>query len=90
MTAFVATLIIGLALLLGGGFFLYLEMQSPPTHNAHVFTFAGIALLGALIIRPDPIFAVVKQVVVIVTPFIPVIGGRRAGDPPAKKDDGVL
>ena len=81
--------LIGLALFLGGGYFLYLEMIAPPAHNAHVFTFAGIAVLGALIIRPDPIFAVVKQVFVIVGPYIPVIGGRRAGDPPAPKDGGV-
>lgn len=85
----VLTGLIGFALFLGGGYFLYLEMSSPPAHNAHVFTFAGIALFGALIIRPDPIFAVVKQVFVIVGPYIPVIGGRRAGDPPATPKDGA-
>ena len=45
--------------------------------------FASIAFIGALVIRPDPIFAVIKQVIVIAGPYLPVIGGRRAGDPPA-------
>lgn len=75
--------VIGLILLAFGGYFLYQEMQHPPTHTAHVFLFAGIAILGALVIRPDPLFAVIRQVFVLAGPYIPVIGGRRAGDPPA-------
>jgi hypothetical protein len=75
--------LVGLALFAFGAFFLFLEVRTPPMHSGHVYLFAGIAILGALVIRPDPIFFALKQVVVIVGPYIPVIGGRRAGDPPA-------
>lgn len=77
--------IVGLVLMLFGTYFLWAEMKNPPVHNAHVFLFAGVAVLGALVIRPDPIFAVIKQVFIIAGPYIPMIGGRRAGDPPADK-----
>lgn len=77
--------IVGIVLMLFGTYFLWEEMKTPPAHNAHVFLFAGIAVIGALVIRPDPIFAVIRQVFVIAGPYLPVIGGRRAGDPPADK-----
>lgn len=80
---FAASLIVGVAMLAGGGFFLYLEMTSGAVHNAHVFTFAGLAVLGALVISPGPIVSSVKQVIVVVGPYLPVIGGRRKEDPPA-------
>ena len=82
----IANALVGLALFAFGAFFLYREMTTPPTHNGHVYLFAGIAILGALVVRPDPIVTGLKQVIVIVGPYIPVIGGRRAGDPPAKGD----
>lgn len=75
--------LVGLALFAFGWFFLWMEQRTPPVHSGHVYLFAGIAILGALVIRPDPIFAVIKQAVIIVGPYIPIIGGRRAGDPPA-------
>ena len=88
VTTAVVTGLIGLALFLGGGFFLWTEMAHPPAHNAHVFTFAGIAVFGALIIRPDPIFAVLRQTLIIVGPYIPVIGPRANSSPnPAQKSD---
>ncbi len=79
--------LIGLALFAGGGWFLFLEMKSPPTHTTHIVLFSSIAFIGALSIRPDPILMVIKQLVVIAGPYIPVIGGRRSGDPPAPKGD---
>lgn len=76
--------LVGLVLLLGGGFFLWQEMHVPPSHTGHIYLFSGIALLGAFVIRPDPLFTVVKQLVVILgDTSIPWIGGRRKGDPPA-------
>jgi len=75
--------IVGLSLFAFGGWFDYLEMKSPPTHTWHIAIFTAIAFLGALVIRPDPIFAVIRQVVVIVGPYLPMPGGRRAGDPPS-------
>lgn len=71
--------VIGFALFGFGGAFLYLEMKVPPTHTTHIVLFAGIAFVGALSIRPDPILMVIKQLVVVATPFIPVFGERRSG-----------
>lgn len=81
----VLTVIVGLALFAFGGFFLVLEMKTPSTaHPSHVFLFAGIAIVGALVIRPDPIFAVIKQAFIIAGPYIPQLKfGSRAEDVPA-------
>jgi hypothetical protein len=73
---------IGLILLAGGGFFLYLEQTTPPTHTTHVFIYAGVAVFGAFLLKPDSMLNVAKQIVIIAGPYIP--GGRRAGDPPAE------
>lgn len=75
--------IVGLALFAFGAWFLNTEMSTPPTHTMHIMFFGGCAVIGLLVIRPDPIFAVVVKIVKIAGPYIPVIGGRRAGDPPA-------
>lgn len=72
--------VIGLTLLGGGGFFLYLEMSHPPAHNAHVFTFAGIAVFGAFLLKPDSMLTVSKQIVVIVSPFWPFKRGETPKD----------
>lgn len=79
----ILTAIIGLALFAFGAWFDYLEMKSPPVHTSHIVLFAAIAFIGALSIRPDPIITVIKQLVVIAAPYVPMIGGRRANDPPA-------
>jgi len=79
----ILTAIVGLSLFAFGAWFDYLEMKTPPAHTTHIVLFTAIAFVGALVIRPDPIFAVIKQVIIIAGPYIPMIGGRRAGDPPA-------
>jgi hypothetical protein len=77
------TLLVGMALMGGGGWFLWQEMSHPPTHSPHVYLFAGIAILGAFVVRPDPLFKVVKNVFVILGDTnLPIVGGRRKTDPP--------
>lgn len=54
------------------------------THEQHTVGFVGIgaAVFGALIL--PGLFTVVKPILVFVFPNgIPLIGGKRAGDPPA-------
>lgn len=63
--------VMGLLLMGAGGWLLVQEIRTPPTHNGHVYTFVGIALLGALLVNPTPIITSVKQIVVIVAPIIP-------------------
>lgn len=83
--------LIGFAFMGGGGWLVYEETQHPPMHSAHLYAGIAVALLGALLIRPDPIFAVVGRVVVIATPFIPQFGRRvNSGEVTPPSDKGVL
>jgi len=85
------SLVLGLILLVGGGWLLVYELQHPPAspekaHSGHIYVFVGIALLGALLInptpnKPSPLMAVIKSVVIVVQPIIPwskVAAARRA------------
>ena len=65
--------IVGCALGVAGGVFLWLEMKSPPTHTSHVYTFVGMMVLGALIIAPAAIANAVKGIAPYV-PFLPKPG----------------
>ena len=62
--------VIGLAFLGVGIFLLIREVETPPTHNAHVYTFAGMMAFGALLIVPGPVVAALKSV----SPFLPKFG----------------
>ena len=80
--------IMGLVLMAAGGWLLYQEVAHPPTHNAHIYVFVGIALLGALLINPTPIIGTVKQVVIVILPILPwskaQLAARQSGAlPPA-------
>ena len=84
--------IMGLVLMAAGGWLLWAEVSHPPTHNGHVYTFVGIALLGALLINPTPIIGTVKQVVIIVLPILPwskaQLLARQSGSVTPPPDDG--
>lgn len=77
-------LLVGLAFAGVCCFLLYRDTAEPgPLHTTHIALFLGGAIFGILLALPRQVFPVVQRIVVIVTPFIPVIGGRRQGDPPA-------
>jgi hypothetical protein len=83
--AVLARLIVGVLMIVFGGFFDFLEYKEPPpTHTTHLAIFTGIALLGVLVAAGRFVFPVIQQVVVIAgqtnLPFIG--GGRRKDDPP--------
>lgn len=69
--SWVLNLVMGLALLVGGGWLLVYELQHPPAHSGHVYVMVGIALLGALLINPAPIVGAVKSVVIVILPALP-------------------
>lgn len=71
MKGWILNLTLGLILLAGGGFLTWYELSHPPTHSPHVYAFLGVAILGALLINPTPIISSVKQVTVIILPFVP-------------------
>lgn len=77
-------LLLGVGLLLFGGFLLWTEMQKPAAHSPHVYLFAGMMALGTLLIAPAAIGQGLTIVVNAAATLLPVWpGGRRSYDPPA-------
>lgn len=77
-------LVVGLIFASACGYFLFLEMKEPgPPHTTHIVLFLGGMLIGVLIALPKQVFPIIQKIIVIVAPYVPVIGGRRAGDPSA-------
>ncbi len=71
---------IGLLCLAGGGWLVAFQSKHPPANTLLVIIGTVFAFLG-LCFMPY-IFPIVKQVIVVVMPFVPIPGGRRAGDLP--------
>ncbi len=67
---------------LGGGFWeIAYQTKHPPANTVLLIMAACFAFLG-LCFLPF-IFPIVKQTVILVVPYLPMVGGKRAGDPPA-------
>lgn len=79
--------IVGLLIAAASGFALWTLMQPtipPQVPDRHlVYLFAAGVFFGALLIIPTAILTTLKSLSAILGQYIPVIGGRRAGDPPA-------
>lgn len=74
--------IVGLILMGLGGFVVVYQITHPPHSDKIILGGAALCVLGALLM--PTIFPVFKQIVVLVFPNgIPLIGGKRASDPPA-------
>lgn len=91
MKSWILTLVMGTAMMVSGGGIVYVELRTPPVHNAHLYVGVGLALLGALMVNPTPILSGVRQVVVIIAPIIPwskVAQERRASGSVPKPPEG--
>lgn len=78
---------IGLLCLIGGFWGIGYEAKHPPANTIIIVVATAFAFLG-LCFMPY-IFTIVKQVIVVVMPFVPIPGGRRQGDlPPNPPADG--
>lgn len=73
--------VVGLFFMGGGAWMVYYAINHPPLNKVLLYGGGGTTLFGALIL--PTILPVVKQIVVFIVPYIPLIGGKRAGDPPA-------
>lgn len=88
--SWVFTNIFGLVLLVGGGWLLVYELQHPPTHSPHIYLFTAIAIIGALLITPEPtaqspVLSAMKNMIVVFLPVIPwskAEKARRSGSMP--------
>ncbi len=78
----VSIMVGGVLMFVGLGGAMY-QIEHPPLVKPALYAFLGLGVLGALLL--PAIFPLVQQIVVFVVPYIPFIGGRRAGDPPASK-----
>jgi hypothetical protein len=67
----ITTTLLGLLFVGVGLYFDYLELATPPVSDRNVVVFTAIALLGAIMINPDPIVGGLKQVIVVVLPIVP-------------------
>lgn len=78
----IRALVVGAALIIPGAFWLKNEIESKSGHNAHVYMAVGLMVLGGIAINPpfgDKLTAIFVQVF---PNGLPLIGGRRATDPP--------
>lgn len=73
----IEVVIVGAALAVAGGYFLKLEMGSPPVHAVHVYIFAGMIGLGCLVIIPAPIVSALQQLGAVLGPYLP--WGKKGG-----------
>jgi ABC-type uncharacterized transport system permease subunit len=76
--------VLGLVLSGMGGFFLFLEMNSPPAHSTHIYVFSGFIAVGCFIIAPGVIGSALQRVVGLIPSVTIATGGRRASDPPIR------
>lgn len=74
--------VIGLVFLLAGLTVLGFALAQHPIPLAILLTGVGVAVLGALIIPASGAYPAFQQIVVTVAPYVPFVGGRRAGDNP--------
>lgn len=78
----VAQTFIGILFIAGGGYIAYRALQHEPHDTKVLYLGAASALFGALIF--PSIFPMFQRIYVVVFPNgLPLIGGKRASDPPA-------
>lgn len=76
---------VGLAFLVAGLWAMWYQLQHPPIDRHLVYLGAGMAVFGALLLPSvfTAAFPRVKQIFILIFPGgLPLIGGRRSGDPP--------
>lgn len=74
--------VVGLAFMAGGGWLVYYALHQEPHSDKVLYIGIGVAVFGAWIM--PTIATSIRQLVVIVAPYLPKVGGQRAGDPPAQ------
>jgi hypothetical protein len=57
-------------------------------YSEHIVIMFGIGVFfGAFMMLPTIVLAAMKSIIGVIGPYLPVIGGRRATDPPAPSAD---
>ena len=77
LAGLIANVLLGVALLVTGVWLVVYELQHPPSHTQHVYLFVGLAVLGALLVRPDAIAGALRNLTSAVAQFVPGTAARR-------------
>jgi hypothetical protein len=89
--SYVVILLVGAAMMFGGGWLVVAEYRTPPQHTTHIAIGAGFFLFGALVLliglAKKQGTTILQTIIVNVSPFVPKFGGKRAGDPPMPEDE---
>ena len=88
------SIVAGLILFAVGAGILYAEFRialatKVEPHIVHMSIGATFCFLGVLVPFGRYVFPPLKQLSVVVAPYVPRIGGNRAGDPPAPPSAGT-
>ncbi len=72
------------------GFGLYPAYYRQPVNTTVLIIGIVVAVLGGIVYPSSGVETAIKTLIVNVAPYVPMIGGRRAADPPADppKTDG--
>lgn len=75
--------LLGLVFLIAGLVVLLLALTATPISVTLVLIGVGVAVFGAILIPSSGAAPALQSIFVVISPYIPRIGGQRAGDPPA-------
>lgn len=76
----VFTKLLGTAVFVVFGYFDYREVIATPQSTARMAIFAGLAVFGVALACTQPVVNTAKSILVVVGPYIPMVG-RRKDDP---------
>lgn len=79
------SILVGLMLFVPGAWFFYVEINEATPgekiHAGHLWIAVGLMVAGGIAIQP-PFGDKLTSIFIAVVPYIPIIGGKRAGDLP--------
>ncbi len=76
----IVRILCGLVAMAGGGWAVGYEAKHPPAVT--LILIAGLVAFAIGFCLMPGVFQQVQKIVIFVVPYIPLVGGRRAGDPP--------
>ena len=82
----VVNVLLGLLFIVGGGWFLYSEIASPPAHTWHVAIAFISAVFGALMINPEAVTDRLRRLSSVVRGLLPGARARESTEVKREED----
>lgn len=73
----ILTKLFGLAMFCGAGYFDFLEVKSTEQTTSRLAILTGVCVFGAALAVTGPVVNTTKAILVVVGPYIPVVGRRK-------------